>query len=146
MLINNNIKNCREIINISQKELGKILGVSNKTISGWETGADFIPLKKLIQFCNKFNINVDYALGLTSKNVYNGPIELNNSIISKNLKNLRRKNNLSQIQISRILKISQSCYSQYESGKNLPNTAFLYVLASTFKISVNSILRIKKSC
>ena len=50
MLINNNLKNCREELEITQEELGKVLGVSRKTVTGWENNYDTMPLRKMVQF------------------------------------------------------------------------------------------------
>ena len=46
MLINNNLKNCREELEITQEELGRILGVSRKTVTGWENNNVTMPLSK----------------------------------------------------------------------------------------------------
>ena len=48
-MIDNNLKYCREDLDLTQKELGLIFGVHETTISGWETGKDTIPLNKLIK-------------------------------------------------------------------------------------------------
>ena len=50
MLINNNLKSCREELEITQEELGKVLGVSRKTVTGWENNYDSMPLTKLVKF------------------------------------------------------------------------------------------------
>ena len=67
MLINNNLKNCREELEITQEELGRILGVSRKTVTGWENNYDTMPLSKLVKFSNLYKYSLDYILGLSSK-------------------------------------------------------------------------------
>ena len=34
-------------------------------VSGWETGKDTIPLKRLIKYANHYNLSLDYLFGLT---------------------------------------------------------------------------------
>ena len=36
IMMNNNIKFCREELEMTQKELGNVFGVSFKTVAGWE--------------------------------------------------------------------------------------------------------------
>ena len=68
MLINNNLKSCREELEITQEELGKVLGVSRKTVTGWENNYDSMPLTKLVKFSNLYKYSIDYILGLSNEN------------------------------------------------------------------------------
>lgn len=57
------LKSMREERNLTQKELSKILKVSQQTIGSWETGRtepNNATLKKIAEF---FNVSVDYILG-----------------------------------------------------------------------------------
>jgi len=67
-MLDNNLKFCRETLEMTQKELGFVFGVSHKTISGWENSYDIIPLSKLIKFCNLYEFSVDYVVGLARNN------------------------------------------------------------------------------
>ena len=49
-MYNNNIKFCREELEMTQSELWYVFGVSKQTISGWETAGDTIPFNKLVKF------------------------------------------------------------------------------------------------
>lgn len=140
MIVNNNIKYCRETLDLSQKELGKQLNVSSKTVSGWETGADSIPLNKLLSFCNKYKFSIDFVLGISRVNTFKKAIVFNKLLTAKNLKTSREKNKLTQVQVAHKLFISQSCYSQYETGISIPKTTFLYNYAITFSVSIDSLL------
>ena len=42
MLINNNLKHCRENLEMTQEELGYVLGVTKGTVANWENGNDSI--------------------------------------------------------------------------------------------------------
>lgn len=48
-MIDNNLRYCREELEMTQEELGIILGASKQTISNWETGYTPIPLNKLVR-------------------------------------------------------------------------------------------------
>lgn len=137
-MLNNNLKWCREELELTQEELGNILNVSRKTISGWENVNDPIPLSKLIEFCDKYNYSLDFALGLTRKN-YSSKLKgkISKSAISKNLKKMRKSMNLSQEKFAGNCGLSQTTYSHYETGYNLITTTNLYYICKTYNISMD---------
>lgn len=89
-----NLRKVRENHNIKQKDIAEMFNVKPSTVSGWETGIDPIPLKRLIAYVNHFNITLDYLFGKTDSNCNFKEISINKNIISKNLKTLRNNNNL----------------------------------------------------
>ena len=44
---------------LRQIDMAKILKVSQSNYSRWESGQEFIPLRKLNILCNHFNISMD---------------------------------------------------------------------------------------
>lgn len=59
------LKQLREQRHISQVFLGLELGMSQNTISRYETGAREADYKTLLIFAEYFNVSVDYLLGRT---------------------------------------------------------------------------------
>ena len=141
-MLDNNLKFCRETLEMTQKELGYVFGVSDKTISGWENCYDIIPLSKLVKFCNLYHYSVDYVVGLArnNKNYKNKKIVLDKKDIGKKLKNLRKNLKLTQQQIADECSISQTTYSNYELGITLISSITLYTICKKYKISMDSIL------
>lgn len=66
-MIDNNLKWCREELEMTQEELGIILGASKQTISNWETGYTPIPLNKLVRFANLYDYSLDFLVGLLER-------------------------------------------------------------------------------
>lgn len=65
------IKDLREDKNLSQKEIGNIIGMSQTGYSKYETGENDIPTQILIQLADFYETSVDYILGHTNiKNPY----------------------------------------------------------------------------
>lgn len=58
----------------------------------------------------------------------------------KRLKILRIKNNLTQKDISKMLEISQSLYSLYETGKKVISISILSKLAKIYNTSIDFII------
>lgn len=141
-MLDNNLKFCRETLEMTQKELGFVFGVSHKTISGWENSYDIIPLSKLIKFCNLYNFSVDYVAGLArnNKNFLNKKIVLDKKLIGSRLKKLRKDLGLTQQQIASECSISQTAYSNYELGITLISSMSLYTICKNHNISMDSIL------
>ncbi len=132
------IKFYRNRIGYSQNQLGKILGVSKSTLSRWETGEETIPLKHLINFCNYAQINLDYILGLSDKKItIKKKIILDKKSIGQKMILLRKKENLTQNDVAKILNTTQSTISSYENGKTTLLTAFLYDLCVRYKVSAD---------
>lgn len=61
------IRDLREDKDLSQKEIAKILNMSQTGYSKYEVGTNDIPTKILIQLAQFYNTSVDYILGLTDE-------------------------------------------------------------------------------
>lgn len=132
----NRIKFFRENNELTQKEIAKMLKTSQSNYSRWENSKELIPLEKLNMFCNLFKTNMDYVLGVTKSNYFNGTHAFNNLIIGRNLKKVRKDNNITQEQLSSFLNTTQSTISAYESGKTDLLTAFAIQIVTKYNISL----------
>lgn len=137
-MLDNNLKWCREELEMTQEELGFVFGVSRKTISGWETANNSIPFSKLIKFCNLYNYSLDFVIGLKRKNIKcDIKIKTNKKEIGKKLKRLRESLNLSQLKFADKCGISQTTYSHYETGLNLITTINAYAICKIYNVSMD---------
>lgn len=118
-MLEKRLKETREKLELKEKEIALILGISNKTVSGYETGYDTIPMKNLINYANAFNLSLDYLFGLTDENKSYQPIIIDKRAIGQNLKELRRINNKTQEYVANKINIAVGAYSNYENGKYL---------------------------
>lgn len=93
------MKEIREYEGISQIEISKILNVPRSTYSCWENNISNIPLYRLNDFCNYFNISLDYVTYLSDNNKKNIiKNNLNKTNIGKRLREIRKNNNHTQVQ------------------------------------------------
>jgi len=136
-MFDNNIRYCREELEMTQAELGYIFGVSDSAVRSWETAHDSIPLPKLIKFCNMYDYSLDFVCGLIRNNIKYGKFTTDKIKISKKLKELRNKLGISQQKLSDDCKISQTTYSGYETGNYLINTTNLYYICKTYNVSMD---------
>lgn len=61
----NRIGSERTRLRISQVELAKEIGISNKTLSSWESNSRKCPPGMLVKLAEKFRCSTDYLLGVT---------------------------------------------------------------------------------
>ncbi|MBR3661188.1 MAG: transcriptional regulator [Bacilli bacterium] len=141
-MLNNNLKYCREELEMTQEELGFVFGVSRQTVTGWETNQDPMPLSKLVKFSNLYKYSIDYVIGLRRKNDnYIEIKKLNKKQVGSNLKAIRNKLGLTQQQIADECMITQPTYSGYESGRFLVTSLTLYTICLKHNLSIYDILK-----
>lgn len=145
-MIVKNLRESRELLDLKQKEIAEEFKVNFTTVSGWETGKDTIPLERLVDYANRYNYSLDYLFGLTRENtVQYEPLIIDLELIAKNLRTIRKKNNLTQEQVAKKINTTQAAYAHYENAINLIPTAFLYNLTEIYKpFSIDKLLGRKK--
>lgn len=128
----------REDFNLKQKDIANILNITQQSYSLWENGTKIIPLKHLNSLCNYYNVSMDYMLGLFNTrhyDVFNK--NLDKKIIGKRLKEFRLDNNVTQMELAKLLNTTHSTISAYESGKTTILTAFAYEICKKYNISMD---------
>lgn len=132
------MKDIRESYDKTQMDMANVLKVSRSTYAGWENGIDLIPLLKINEFCNYFNISLDYICGLTNTQRYEiSNLEIDKMLLGQNIKNTRIKNNDTQENVAKTIGVDQSNYSKYELGKILIHTYPLIEFAKYYNISID---------
>lgn len=132
-MILKNFKESREILDIKQKDIAEYFNVNFSTVSGWETGKDTIPIKRLIEYANHYQLSLDYLFGLARINKKYYPIKINIDLLAKNLRILRKNNKMTQEEIAKRINTSQAAYAHYENSVNIIPTTFLYSLTLVYK-------------
>lgn len=132
-MILKNFKESREILDIKQKDIAEFFNINFSTVSGWETGKDTIPIRRLIEYANHYKFSLDYLFGLTKVNKEYFPITINIEQVAKNLRLLRKQNQMTQEEVANKINTSQAAYAHYENTVNLIPTTFLYNLTQIYK-------------
>lgn len=128
----------REDLNLRQKDIADILGITQQSYSLWENGSKVIPLKHLNNLCNYYNLSMDYVIGLSSIKYYNiTNKEIDKILIGERLRKIRKDNNITQEELANILNTTHSTISAYESGKTTILTAFAYEICKRYNISMD---------
>ena len=132
------IKAIREDNDLTQKELANRLKVSRSAYSLWEINKNIIPLIKLNEFCNLFNINMDYVVGLSKKKEH---MNFNNSLdkkeIGKRIKQTRKELKITQMELAKIFNTTHSAISAYENGITIIPTILIIEFSKISKKSLD---------
>ena len=135
------IKELREKENVTQKDLAEAIGLNRSSINQFENQYDIIPIKRLNQIANFFNVSIDYLFGLTEIKQYkNNNPEINFELSSKRLKEWRKSKKLTQQKLGEKLNVSSFVIIHHEKQRTVLNTPFLYELCKKYHISADYIL------
>ena len=146
MIYGNRLKDIRTYEGVKQTELAKVIGISNASYSEFEREKTIIPITHLINVCKYFNVSLDYIFNFTDKQKYN---KINNDINTKDaglrLKEFRKEMKITQDKLANILNTNRSVIANYERGRNLVATPFLYTICKTYKVSADYLLGLSDS-
>lgn len=129
------LKQLRKERKLTQKELGEKVGVKQNTFTNWENGKRVPSYENLVKLADIFGVSVDWFLGRCFRM---GCEESN--LFSYRLKELRRVRNFSQVELSKMLGISQKAFSHWETQKTDPTIEHVERLADIFGVSIDYLL------
>lgn len=142
MMYSNKLKELRESNDLSQIQIAQILNVDNSVYAKYEKEYEIIPLKYLNTLCTYFNVSIDYLFDFNKDKQYKGKINtsINEIEIGKRLKEFRKENKLTQLKLAKLLNTVQPVITNYENGKHLIATPFLYTICKEYHISADYLL------
>ena len=135
------LKDLRDLYELTQEDIAKVLNVARSTYNQYEQQYDIIPIKHLNHLVNHFQISFDYIFDFTKIKRYKDEIDkIDTKISGKRLRSLRQEYNLTQSRLAKKLNIVNTIISEYESGHYPISTATLYALSKEFNISSDYLL------
>ena len=137
----NNLKMIRTSELWSQEKVATSLGIKRSTYKEYELQNKIIPLTHLNNFCNIFDVSIDYIFNLSNtKNYKNSNKDINIELSAKRLKQLRIDNNLTLAKLTNSLNIAIGIFCEYEKGHYLISTHTLYTICKKYNISADYLL------
>ena len=141
MIYSNRLKELRDEKNISQQDIAKYLKIDNSLYAKYEKEYYVIPIKHLNTLCNYFNVSFDYLFGLTNKLNYKENINEIDCLKSGNrIKEFRKENKITQERLASELNMARSALANYERGRTVIATPFLYTICKKYQISADYLL------
>lgn len=137
----NKLKTIRISKQLTQEQVANLLNINRSTYKEYELQNSIFPSKYLWNLTNILDVSIDYIFGFTEKSKYNKPNQKLDKVKSGlRLKEFRKENKLTQLKLASILNTTQSVIADYEKGRYLIATPFLYTICFKFHISADYLL------
>lgn len=137
----NKLEDLKEEKNLKGRDIAKDFNIAESTYSEWEHSKIAIPTRRLVEFSNYYEVNIDYLLNLSNERL---PITTANKInlvdIGNRLKDIRKKLNLSLRDLGSKLNTAFSSLASYERGEKLIQVDTLISLCKLSDTSIDYIL------
>ncbi len=141
MNLGSNLKFLREKNKLNQTEVANIIGIERITYNHYETQEKIIPLMRLNDLANYYDVSIDFIFNFTySKNYADSKKSIDAYTFGQNFKIWRKNNKLTQAKIANIINVDSTVVTNWENGKHLIATAFLYDICKKYKISADYLL------
>ena len=141
MNYNEKLKELRIEKKLTQEQLANILEINRVQYNQYENNYNTIPTKHLNAIANYFNVSIDYIFEFNQNNNYIIITkELNTIEAGKRLKEFRKENNITQLKLAKQLNTNQSVIANYERGRTIIATPFLYTICTKYYISADYLL------
>lgn len=135
------LQKLRKEKNLTQEELANILQIARVTYNHYEVQENIIPLIHLNSLANYFGVSIDYILSLTDTLYYpNSCMNIDDELFPKRLKEFRKENKLTLEKVASSINTNKSVICNYERGRNLIVTSFLYSICKEYNISADYLL------
>ncbi|MCM1052928.1 MAG: helix-turn-helix domain-containing protein [Ruminococcus sp.] len=135
------LKEIRIKNNLTGTKMAEILNISQVTYSHYEIQERIIPIERLNDISNYFDISIDYIFSLTNINSYKNSLkEIDKKLAGQRLKGFRKENKLTQEKLAKSLNTVHSVITKIENGTYIISTAFLYTICIKYKISADYLL------
>ncbi len=140
-MYSNKLKRLREEKELSQLQIAKIIDIDNSVYAKYEKEYEIIPIKHLNAFANFYQVSIDYLFEFSEVIQYNNAnMEIDSIKSGTRLKEFRKENKLTQAKLAETLNTVQPVIANYEKGKNLIATPFLYTICKKYQISADYLL------
>lgn len=123
--------------NLKQKDIAKILNISENRYSNYERRVNDLTLEMSNKLANFYNVSLDYLFGISNKNSKIKNKNINLQILQKRLLKLRKEKNLTQNKLGQKVGFFQKTYSNYENGTRTPTSFKIYYLVMFHKVSMD---------
>ena len=141
MFYNTRLKQLRERSGITQARAGRLIQLDSGTYCHYEKEETLIPIKHLNTFANFYHVSIDYLFEFTNELNYsnmNEDIDVHKS--GQRLKEFRKDQKLTQTKLATLLNTVQPVIANYEKGKHLIATPFLYQICQKYHVSADYLL------
>lgn len=129
-----NLKLLRKNSALSQSDLAEELNVSRATIKNYEASITKPDIDFLILASDYFSVTIDCLLGIDI------PEKDCIVLFSNRLNELRKKKKLTQVEMAKLLMVTQGAYQKWEAGSREPSFEMLMRIADILEVTIDFLL------
>lgn len=123
--------------NLKQKDLAKMLNISEDRYSKYERRINDLTLEMSNKIANFYDVSLDYLFGISNKKFTGKKSKIDLTLLPKRLLELRKEKKLNQSELGQKVGFVQTTYSGYENGTSIPTSFKTYYLAIYYHVSMD---------
>ena len=131
------LRELREASNMTQEEVGKLIGGNGRTIYTYESGIATPSLDNLSILADYFGVTIDYMMGRESGSI-DSVRTYEAESFGRRIGELREERHLTKKELAEKACISQEYLSMIESGKKNPTMPVVVQLLNALKVSADA--------
>ena len=135
------LRDLRENLELTMQDFSQKMNIAKSSYSLWEKGIERIPLERLIDIVDFYNVSIDYLVDNTTIHQYhNSQKNFNKKKLKENLKQIRKELKYTQQEFANKLNLNRTTIINYEKGLTIPLLDHLLYISKNFNISIDYIL------
>ena len=135
------LRDLRENLELTMQDFSQKMNIAKSSYSLWEEGIERIPLERLIDIVDFYNVSIDYLVDNTTIHQYhNSQKNFNKKKLKENLKQIRKELKYTQQEFANKLNLNRTTIINYEKGLTIPLLDHLLYISKNFNISIDYIL------
>lgn len=140
MFLAQNLKYLRSKAGEKQKDIAELLGVSEMTVSRYESGENEPELSKVLMISKHYDLTIDELITVQ--------LQENLPLYVKNIKALRKQNGMTQSDMGDLLRVTQKSISKYEIGERGISVEILCKVSDYFGVTLDQMVKqdLSKEC
>lgn len=140
MFLPQNLKYLRSKAGEKQKDIAELLGVSEMTVSRYESGENEPELSKVLMISKHYDLTIDELITVQ--------LQENLPLYVKNIKALRKQNGMTQSDMGDLLRVTQKSISKYEIGERGISVEILCKVSDYFGVTLDQMVKqdLSKEC
>ncbi len=135
------LSNQRKKVGLSQNDIGEQLGYTPQMVSFWESGKGFPNLSTWSKYASLLQIDLEGLIKHKEQKTNNNcdNAKFDSDKFKKNLKKIRISSNLTQIELSKRIKVNNKTVSSWENGLSFPTLEQFVRLCDVFNVSFDDL-------
>lgn len=137
MKIGEKLKEIRKECGYSQQEMSLMLDMAKNSYGSYERNNSIPSVENFVKLAGILHTSVQYLI--TGKEL-SAEFQEESTSFTERLRELRKKNHLTQAEVANVLEIRRETYRGYEAGDYEPKLDKLLILADLYQVTLDELM------